>query len=48
MSTANSQPSFGDARKRVIDALAKKPETKVEWEKLISAAEDLLKTAGAV
>lgn len=48
MQTSTPQPSFGDARKRVIDALAKKPETKPEWQKLISAAEDLLKTAGAV
>lgn len=45
MLTAN--PSFDSARLKVVEALAKKPETKVEWERLIQAAEDLMKVGGA-
>lgn len=42
-----NQPSFELARRKVVEALAKKPETKVEWERLINAAEDILKLSGA-
>lgn len=42
-----NDPSFDTARRKVIEALAKKPETKVEWERLIQAAEDIMKLSGA-
>lgn len=42
-----SNPSFDAARHKVIEALSKKPETKGEWEKLIQAAEEILKVGGA-
>lgn len=41
------QPSFSETRRKVIEALAKKPESKIEWERLINAAEDILKLSGA-
>jgi hypothetical protein len=40
-------PSFSETRRKVIEALNKKPETKAEWERLIQAAEQMLKLGGA-
>lgn len=44
---AETQPSFSETRRKVIEALSKKPETKTEWEKLLNAAEDMMKLGGA-
>jgi hypothetical protein len=46
MLTTNA-PSFSETRRKVIEALNKKPETKTEWERLINAAEDMMKIGGA-
>lgn len=43
----STQPSFSDTRAKVIQALSKKPETKADWEKVIEAAEQMMKLSGA-